>query len=79
MKFVKIEEAQTTQKQEEEKNELLVEQRSEEDSIHRRTVRQQIVNSIWGSESELTKAAYELVNNAASDELEEGISIDVNG
>lgn len=57
--------AQTTQSTTQKDVELVQEQRSELDAAKRRTWRQEIVVRNWGSESELTKAAYTRANESS--------------
>lgn len=48
---------------------LIHEQKSELDIAKRRKVRQDLVNRHWGSEAELTKAAYERINDGKCTEI----------
>lgn len=58
------------EKEQQKKDPILIhEQKSELDIAKRRKVRQDLVNRHWGSESELTKAAYERINDGKCTEI----------
>ena len=67
----------TIESDESKDKELLQEQKTEIEMSKRRIVRDDLVVRIWGSESNLTKDAYDRINKNADQEFEEPITITI--
>ena len=59
-----------------EMKEIMRERTTEEDIERRRTVRQQVVTRYWGSESALTKEAYDIANRGSSQDVGDDVDFD---
>lgn len=57
--------------------EMLRDRKSEIETARQRTVRQDIVTRYWGSEAQLTKVAYDIVNRDTETNLETPITIEI--
>ena len=73
MKVVKFDEDSESDGSNEDKSEdkeVLMDRKSEIDTAKQRTIRQDVVARYWGSEAELTKKAYDVVNGDVTTSIE---------
>ena len=70
-------ESPDTEEKEEEDKEVVMDRKSEIDTQMQRNVRQDVVTRYWGSESALTKQAYDIVNQDVTTKLENPIQIQI--
>jgi len=70
VKFDEDSESDGSNEDKSEDKEVLMDRKSEIDTAKQRTIRQDVVARYWGSEAELTKKAYDVVNGDVTTSIE---------
>ena len=79
VKFDVVSESDDSQQEKPIEREIVMDRKSEIDTAKQRTIREDVVARYWGSEAELTRVAYNIVNEDVDEPLRDPINVTIDG